>query len=111
MKEWVAAQLQQLASPDMNSANEILIQASERYFPRAPKPSAPPLNAMHRATQRTWSRLTALDEDLRSHSLTQADHEVLVKDLATWHKQAVSLAKKQRVADFTKEVDHSATKL
>ena len=108
MKEWVADQLQQLTPPDMNEVNDILIRASERYFPRAPKPSAPPLNAMHRATQRMWSRLSALDEDLRSHSLTQADHEVLVNDLATWHKQAVLLAKKQRVADFTKEVDHAA---
>ncbi|CAE7439908.1 unnamed protein product [Symbiodinium natans] len=47
-------------------------------------------------------------QQLTPPDMNEADHEVLVNDLATWHKQAVSLAKKQRVADFTKEVDHSA---
>ena len=85
----------------------MLIKASERYFPRAPKPSSPPLNAMHRATKRMWARLTALHEDLASSTLSLADHEILVQDLSMWHKQAVTRAHRQRLADFTHEVDQS----
>ena len=68
-------------------------------------PSSPPLNAM--ATKRMWAHLTALDEDLENASLSPADHETLVKDLSTWHKQAVTRARRQRLADFTQEVDQS----
>ena len=90
MKEWVADQLSKITTSDMEEVNEVLIKASERYFPRAPKPSSPPLNAMHRATKRMWARLTALDADLAQATLSPADHEMLVQDLATWHKQAVT---------------------
>ena len=72
----------------------MLLKASERYFPRAPKPSSPPLNA-------------ALDEDLENASLSLADHETLVKDLSTWRKQAVTRARRQRLADFAQKVDQS----
>ena len=107
MKEWVADQLSLITTTDMEEVNEVLIKASERYFPRAPKPSSPPQNAMHRATKRMWARLTALDEDLATSTLSPADHETLVKDLSTWHKQAVTRARRQRLADFTQEVDQA----
>ena len=54
-----------------------------------------------------WARLTALDEDLANSTLSLADHETLVQDLSMWHKQAVTRARRQRLADFTHEVDQS----
>ena len=54
-----------------------------------------------------WARLTALDEDLANSMLSSADHETLVRDLSMWHKQAVTKARRQRLADFTNEVDQS----
>ena len=41
---------------------------------------------------------------LRKCLAVPADHETLVKDLSAWHKQAVTRARRQRLADFTQEV-------
>ena len=87
-----------------------MLQASERFFPRKTAPSTPALNAMHRATQRMWARLETLNEDLAQESITPADRESLVQDLSTWHKQAVSRARKQCLDAFTTEVDQATSK-
>ena len=55
-----------------------------------------PLNAAHRATLRMWQRLQHINAEAASSTLTDTDASQLREDLATWHRQAVTLARKQR---------------
>ena len=103
MQAWVDSRLQSTAmTPD--AVDQVLIQGATRFFPRRVN-AVKPDNARHRATLRMWQRLRQLNAPSMSSSLSDADSLQLKEDLATWHKQAVNLARKQRAQEFQDEVE------
>eukprot|EP00439_Symbiodinium_sp_Y106_P070032 s2013_g12.t1 len=54
-----------------------------------------------------WQRLQHINANTASSTLTDADSSLLKEDLATWHRQAVTLARKQRAREFQDEVEEA----
>ena len=107
MQVWVDSQLLSARSPD--SIKSVLLQGAARFFPRRVN-TVKPDDARHRATLWMWQRLQHINADTASSVLTDADSSQLKEDLATWHKQAVTLARKQRARDFQDEVEDACRK-
>ena len=108
MQAWVDSQLQSTALPP-DSINSVLIQGAARFFPKRVS-TVKPVNARHRATLRMWQRLQHINVNTASSTLTDADSSQLKEDLATWHRQAVTLARKQRAREFQDEVEEACRK-
>ena len=108
MQAWVDSQLQSAALPP-DSINSVLIQGAARFFPKRVS-TVKPVNARHRATLRMWQRLQHISVNTASSTLTDADSSQLKEDLATWHRQAVTLARKQRAREFQDEVEEACRK-
>ena len=105
MQTWVDSQLQSTALPP-DSINNVLMQGAARFFPKRVS-TVKPINAKHRATLRMWQRLQHINANTASPTLTDADSSLLKEDLATWHRQAVTLARKQRAREFQDEVEEA----
>ena len=103
MQTWVDSQLQSTALPP-DSINSVLMQGAARFFPRKTS-TVKPLNAAHRATLRMWQGLQHINAEAASSDASQ-----LREDLATWHRQAVTLARKQRAREFQDEVEEACRK-
>ena len=82
------------------------MQGAARFFPKRVS-TVKPINATHRATLRMWQRLQHINANTASSTLTDADSSQLKEDLATWHRQAVTLARKQRARQFQHEVEEA----
>ena len=108
MQTWVDSQLQSTALPP-DSINAVLMQAAAKFFPKRVS-TVKPRNAAHRATLRMWQRLQHIHANAASSTLTDADASQLREDLATWHRQAVTLACKQRAREFQDEVEEACRK-
>ena len=108
MQAWVDSQLQSTALPP-DSINSALVQGAARFFPKRVS-TVKPVNARHRATLRMWQRLQHINVNTASSTLTDADSSQLKEDLATWHRQAVTLARKQRAREFQDEVEEACRK-
>ena len=85
------------------------MQAAAKFFPKRVS-TVKPRNAAHRATLRMWQRLQHIHANAASSTLTDADASQLREDLATWHRQAVTLACKQRAREFQDEVEEACRK-
>ena len=57
-----------------------------------------------------WQRLQHINANAASSTLADADASQLREDLATWHRQAVTLARKQRAREFQDEVEEACRK-
>ena len=96
MRKWVASQMQ-VSHPD--ACNDILLQASAKFFPKlqCPRPPRPTLTS----SRRVWE----LARDLKANSTPDPQRQAELEAAQAQPKKASKESQKARAAHFLSEVD------